>query len=131
MATPTLPTSPRANCVVRVAAHLRGKVEGHGEPGLAVLGEVLEAGVGLSGRAETRVLAHGPRPAAVHARVGAAGVRVLARISQFLGVVEAFQVLGLVEGLDLDPGLRTALVPAFLGVHGASSPLVSGVWQFY
>ena len=117
--------------MVRVAPHLRGQVEGHGEPGLAVVYEVLEAGVRLAGRAETRVLAHGPRPAAVHARVGTAGVRVLSRISELLGVVEAFEVLWLVEGLDLDPGLRTALVPAFLGVHGSSSPLVSGVWQFY
>jgi hypothetical protein len=41
------------------------------------------------------------------------------------------EVLWFVEGLDLDPGLRTALVLAFLGVHGSSSPLVSGVWQFY
>src|SRR5918994_4906214 len=117
--------------MVRVSPHLRGKVESHGEPGLAVGYEVLEAGVRLARRAETRVLAHGPRPAAVHARVGTAGVRVLSRISQPFRVIEAFQVLWLVEGLDLYPGLRTALVPAFLGVHDSSSPLVSGVWQFY
>jgi hypothetical protein len=117
--------------MVRVPTHLRGQVEGHGEPGLAIIYQVLEAGIRLSRRAETRILAHGPRPAAVHARVGATGVGVLSRISQTLGVVEAFYVLWLVEGLDLYPGLRTALVPAFFGLHGSSSPLVSRVWQFY
>jgi hypothetical protein len=97
--------------VVRVAAHLGREVEGDGEPGLAVLYKVLEAGVGLTGGGEAGVLAHGPGSAAVHARVDAAGVRVLARITEPLGVVELFsQVLGPVDGFDLDPGLRAALV---------------------
>src|SRR5215211_4924635 len=117
--------------MVRVAPHLCWKVEGDGEAGLAVIYEVFEAGVRLARRAETRILAHGPWPAAIHARVGAAGVGVLSRVTEPLGIVETFEILGLVEGLDLDPGLRMALVPAFLGVHGLSSPLVSGVWQFY
>src|SRR5215207_629044 len=99
--------------MIGVSPHLRGQVEGHGEPGLAVLNEVLEAGVSLARRAETSVLAHGPWPAAIHARVGAAGVGVLSRVAQSLGIVEAFQVLRLVEGLDLDTGLRTVLVLAF------------------
>ena len=113
--------------MVGVAAHLRGEVEGDGEAGLAVLREVLEAGVGLLGGAETSVLAHGPGLAAVHGRVGAAGVGVLARVPELLGVVEAFEIVGPVDGFDLDPGLRATLVGAFLGVHCASSPVVSGV----
>src|SRR5215211_6396967 len=117
--------------MVRVPPHLRWQVEGHGESRLAVVYEVLKAGVRLARRSEPRVLAHGPWPAAIHARVGTTGVRILSRVAKPFGVVEAFQVLWLVEGLDLDPGLRAALVLAFLGVHGSSSPLVSGVWQFY
>src|SRR5215210_2014740 len=121
----------RCELMVGITPHLRGQVEGHGEAGLAVVYKVLEAGVRLTRRAESRILAHGPWPAAIHARVRAAGVRVLSRVSEPRGVVEAFQVVRLVEGRDLDPGLRAALVLAFLGVHGVSSPLVSGVWQFY
>jgi hypothetical protein len=122
---------PKGELMVRVASHLRGQVEGHREACLTVLYQVLEAGVRLTRRAETRVLAHGPWPAAIHARVRAAGVRILSRVAETLSVVEAFEVVGLVEGLDFDPGLRVALVVAFLGVHRVSSPLVSGVWQFY
>src|ERR671912_190409 len=117
--------------MIRVAPHLRGQVEGHREPRLPVFYEILEAGVGLTRRAEPRVLAHGPWLATIHIRVGAAGVGVLSRISEPLEVVEAFDVVWLVEGLDLDSRLRTAFVLAFLGVHGSSSPLVSGVRQFY
>src|SRR5215211_5840245 len=116
--------------MVGVTPHLRGQVEGHGESRLAVVYEVLEASVRLACRSETRVLAHAPWPAAIHARVGTTGVGVLSRIAEPLGVVEAFEVLWLVEGLDLDPRLRTALVLAFLGVHRSSSPIISGVWQF-
>ena len=75
--------------VVGVAAHLRREVEGHGEAGLAVLREVLEAGVGLPRGPEARVLAHRPRPPPVHARVGAAGVRVTRRVPEPRSVVEA------------------------------------------
>src|ERR687897_1460023 len=117
--------------MVGVAPHLRGQVEGDGEPGLAVVYEVLEAGVRLARRSEPRILAHGPRPATIHARVGAAGIGVLSRVSQSLGVVEAFEVLRLVEGLDLDPGLRTTLLLAVFGLQGSPSPLASGVWEFY
>src|SRR5215207_5814197 len=103
--------------MVRITPHLRRQVEGHGEARLAVIYEVLEAGVRLARRPETRVLAHGPWPAAIHARVRAAGVGILSRVTETLRIVEAFEVVRFVERLDLDPGLRVALVVAFLGVH--------------
>jgi hypothetical protein len=103
--------------VVGVAAHLGREVEGHREPGLAVLYEVLEAGVGLHGGPEARVLAHGPWSATVHARVHAPRVRKLPGIRQPLGVLEVLaQVLGSVDRLYLDAGLRAA----FVYVHGTS-----------
>src|SRR3712207_8337963 len=67
--------------MVGVASHLGRQVEGDGEARLAVGREVLEAGVGLFGGPEASVLAHGPGPAAVHARVDASRVGILARIS--------------------------------------------------
>jgi hypothetical protein len=101
----------QAKLVVGVAAHLGGEVKGYGEAGLAVREKVLEAGVGLLGGAEARVLAHGPRPAAVHARVDTAGEGVLARFPELLGVVEVLsQVLGPIDWFDLDAGIRAPLV---------------------
>ena len=61
--------------VVRVVAELGRQVEGDGEPRLAALEQVAEARVRLLRRAEARVLADRPRPAAVHRRVRAARER--------------------------------------------------------
>ncbi len=76
-ATPSLPTSPRRHRVVGVVAHQRGHIEGGGEPGHALLEEVLEALVGVRRRAEAGELPHRPEPAAVHRRLDAAGEREL------------------------------------------------------
>src|SRR4051812_9567098 len=109
--------------MVGVAAHLGGQVEGNREPGLAGLDEILETGISLFGGAEARILAHGPGPAAVHRWVDATHVRVLARVTKLLDVVEAVpQVLWPVEGLYLDAGLRPALLATFLDVHPGSTP---------
>jgi hypothetical protein len=61
MATPTLPTSPSGQGVVGVVADLRGQVEGDAQAGLALAQQVAVALVGLLGRAEAGVLAHGPQ----------------------------------------------------------------------
>ena len=60
---PDLADLARGHRVVGVVAHLGGQVEGDAEPGLAVLEQVAEAGVGLGGRPEAGVLAHRPGPA--------------------------------------------------------------------
>ena len=79
MATPVRPTSPSATRVVGVVAELGRQVERDREARLAELEQVAEALVRLLRRAEARVLADRPRPAAVHRRVRAAGERELAR----------------------------------------------------
>ena len=79
-ATPSVPTSPRQRRV-RVQAHQGRHVEGDGEAVLAVIQEVPEPLVGLRGRPVTGELAYGPEPSAVHVRVNAAGVRILAGIT--------------------------------------------------
>ena len=91
--------------VVGVVAELRRQVEGDREPGLPALEQVAVARVRLLGRGEARVLADRPRPAAVHVRVRAARVRVLA------GQLGApVRVLRGVDRLHLDPGLGLASV---------------------
>ena len=79
--------SPRPPCRPRpardrrvgVVAHLGRQVEGHRQPGLALVEQEPVALVRLGGRAEAGVLAHRPAAAAVHGRVHAARERILAR----------------------------------------------------
>ena len=84
--------------VVRVVAHQRRHVEGRAQAGLAVVEQVAEALVGLLGGPEPGELAHRPQPAAVHARVHAAGERRLAREPDPL--LERAHVLRRVERSD-------------------------------
>ena len=63
--------------MVAVVAHQRRHVEVGREPSLALLDQVLEALVGVLGRAEARDLPHRPQPPAVHRRVRPAGIRIL------------------------------------------------------
>ncbi len=78
--------------MVGVVPHQRRHVERGREAGLAVVEQVPESLVRLLGRAEARELPEGPQPAAVHRRVDAARVRVLARESRvFLDVVRGVE----------------------------------------
>ena len=97
---------PGAARVVRVVAQLRGEVERDREAGLAALEQVAEARVRLLGRAEAGVLTDRPRPAAVHVRVRPARERKLARRLE----LEVADIGRGVDGLDLDPRVRAALV---------------------
>ena len=90
-----------AERVVRVAAELGGQVEGHREAGGAVLDQVVEALVGLLRAGVARVLAHRPRAAAVHVRVHAARVGVLAGRAEPLLEAGRHVLVG-VGVLDLD-----------------------------
>ena len=98
--------------VVGVVAELGREVERDREPRLAAVEQVAEACVRLLGRGEARVLADRPRPAAVHVRIGAPGVRKLARELE-LGAAD---VVSRVDGLDLDARVRLALLRARHGV---------------
>ena len=79
---PGAPDLAVAERVVGVAAELGRQVEGHREPGRAVLEQVAVAPVGVLGAGEAGVLAHRPEPVAVHALVDAAGERVGARLAE-------------------------------------------------
>ena len=95
--------------MIGVVAHLRGQVEGARQPGLAVPEEELEPLVRRLRCAEAGVLAHGPQPAAVHVGVHAAGVGVPAWLPELPGRVPAVQILGGVDGPDLDAGVGPTL----------------------
>ena len=111
IATPTLPTSPFGAGVVGVVAHLGRQVEGARQPRLTRPEEELEALVGLLGRPEPGVLAHGPEPAPVHRRVDAPGIRVRAGFAELRRRVPAVEVGRLVDGPDLDTRVGQPLVP--------------------
>ena len=65
----------RRERVVGVEAHLRRQVERDREAGLALVEQVAEALVGVLRASPAGVEPHRPEPAAVHARVDAAGER--------------------------------------------------------
>ena len=72
-----------------------------------MLDQVAVALVGVLGAREAGVLAHRPEPVAVHARVDAAREGVLARLAEPL-LQAGRHVVGLVEPVDLDPGVGEA-----------------------
>ena len=104
--------------VVGVVAHLRRQVEGDRQPAGALRDQVAVALVGLLGGAEAGVLPHRPRPAGVHRRVDAAGVRELPRLAEPLRQVGR-QVVRPVDGLDREAGLGRAR-------HGGTSSSTAG-----
>ena len=77
---------------VGVVAHLGRQVEGHREPGLALLQQVAEALVGVGRGGEAGVLAHRPQAAAVHRGLDTARERELPRAPQVACLVEARRV---------------------------------------
>jgi hypothetical protein len=89
---------------VRVVAHLRRQVERHREARLALLEQVPEPAVRLLGGGEAGVLAHRPEPAPVHRRLDPAREGHLTRVAEVSLDVEARDVLGAVQVVDLDPG---------------------------
>ena len=104
MATPTLPTSPDRQGMVGIEADLSGQVEGDGEAGGAVGQQIFVALIGLFGVAHAGVLAHGPQPAAIHGGLHAAGVGIIAGVSDFAFLVAGVQIGRRVQGVDWDVG---------------------------
>ena len=68
--------------MIGVVAHLSRKVERRGEPHLAGVEQLAKPTVGVLRGPEAGVLAHGPEPAGVHARVRAPGKGELAGMAQ-------------------------------------------------
>src|SRR6266481_3299490 len=78
--------------VIGVVAHQSGQIESGGEASLTLRKEIAEALVGVFGGPESRELAHGPEPAAVHRRMDAACVRRLAREAEVAVRVPIWQI---------------------------------------
>ena len=99
MATPTRPTSPRGERVVRVAAHLRRQIERDREARLPLLEQVVVARVRLVGACRSRRTGASSRAAAVHVRLDAARERRLAGKAEISRRVEAdvLEIVGTVE----------------------------------
>ena len=128
------PDLARSEGVVGVVAGLRREIEGDAETGLAMFEEVAVAGVGLLGRGEAGVLAHRPDAPAVHVGLDTAGVGVLAGVSECVGVVEAPEVFGGVDGIDLDAGVGLEAVAAlpesfFHRLEGACRSILVCWWM--
>src|SRR5262245_55243281 len=98
--TPDLAEAAR---VVGVAPHLRREIERDREAGLTLPEQISVAFVRLRRRAEARILAHRPEPAAVHVRLHAAREGWGARDAEVADGVEARDVVGAVERGGVDP----------------------------
>jgi len=101
---PGPPHLAEAERVIGVAAELGRQVEGHREPGRAVLDQVAVALVGVLGGGEARVLAHRPEPIPVHPLMDAAGEGRRAGLAEALREVGSDVAL-LIKWLDFDPGI--------------------------
>ena len=112
--------------VVRVETELGRQVECHVQAGLSVLQQVFEALVRLPGRAEARVLAHGPGTFSVHKGMDSPREGELARYPDVAPVVDLRHVIGSIEGLHGDSGLESHL-PQFLimAFHGQPLPFIA------
>ena len=73
--------------VVGVVANLCRQVKGHRKPGLALFQQVAVACIRFFGAGISRILAHGPEAAAIHAGLHPAGVGIFARESQVLHII--------------------------------------------
>ena len=87
--------------MVRIVADLRRQIECNGQPRLPFSEQVAKAFVGLSCRAKSGVLAHGPQTPAVHRGVNAA------RVGKFSGDAD--------RGFDVLPGKVFLRVDGFQG----------------
>ena len=105
------PHLARRQRMVGVVARLRRQVERHAQARLSVFEQVAIPRVRLLRRREPGVLPHRPHAPPVHIRLDAASVRVLARISERVRVLEPRKVLRRVDGADLHPGVRLEAVP--------------------
>ena len=102
--------------IVAVETHLRGEVECHREPGLALREQVAKAFVRIGGGSEARVLTDAPEASAVHRRLNAARERGIAGEALVAERVVARKVGRCVERCDRDAaaGLEMLLALASL-----------------
>src|SRR4030042_100688 len=107
-----------------IQAELGGEVKSDAQSRLPLGEKKAVALVGFLGRTEPGVLAHGPKAAAVHGRIDAAGEREFTGIAEVFFRVEPGRVAGPQNRLDLDAG--RGFEPGFAGLvhrrYTASAP---------
>ena len=104
--------------IVGVEAELGRQIEGHPQPGRAMLEQIAVALVGLLGARVAGVLAHRPQLLAVHVGVDAARVRILARFAESLGQVRRGVSLG------VEPLIS---IPESVKWRGSSGPTIGAI----
>ena len=100
---------PLGQGVVRVVADLGGQIEGHGEPRLPLLQEILVATVRLLGGGVAGVLTHCPETTPVHGGVDASGKGILtgkAEVSLVVQVGRGVEPPHLDARQGLEAGIR-------------------------
>jgi len=115
--------------IVGVESDLGGQVEGDVEAGLPPGDQPFEALVGLSRRAEARVLPGREGTLPVHQGVDSPGERVLPGLADRAPASAGLDVLGAVDRLDVDTGLqarRPRPVPRLIA-HGVRSRMKSAM----
>ena len=90
--------------MIGVQADLRGQIERYRKPGRPVCQQIFVALVRFLGVAHARILAHGPKAAAVHGGLHAASEGILAGIANFAFVVGTFEIGGGIERIYGDVG---------------------------
>ena len=91
--------------VIAVVADLRRQVESHAQTGLPVFEQEAITLVGLFGGGESGILAHGPETRAIHARLYAAGKRILARKAEPVEIRRTGRFIRwMVESIDRPSG---------------------------
>ncbi len=115
--------------VVGVHAELGRQVERGRQARRAGREQVAEALVGLLGRREPGVLAHRPRPAAVHRGVDAPGVREGAGLAESLGQVETLDGGLVVDAIDRDPDSVVRVCSPPPVVLSFTCPLPGSRWR--
>ena len=85
--------------IIRVITNLGWQVKCAGEAGSAGLNQVTITLVGLSSSGEACIHAHGPETATIHGRLHAAGIRIHARIADFISIVGILDVQWSVQTL--------------------------------
>ena len=92
--------------MIGIQADLGGQVEGDGEAGGAVGQQIFVAFVGFFGVAHAGILAHGPEAAAVHGGLDAAGIGIVAGVSDVAVLVSGVQIGRGVERTNRECGRR-------------------------
>ena len=117
--------------MVGIVSHDRGHIEGHAQPGLALLQQVAIAPVGVGGIAETGKLAHRPEAPAVHIGLHTPGKGIAARKPQVAQVIELRRVVRRVKIFYLFPGYCLKGFPALPLRVGLFAPLSFGLLKFF